>query len=96
MTTVGQTYAPPEYLDSGGLENGKIRTGLALDNSNLYLNKVYTSHYVGNIPLNAKTVRREFMNYFANDGQVPWQNNFVHCHLYFIISLVFLILFKFL
>lgn len=28
--------------------------------------------------LNAKIVRENFMNYFVNEGQVPWQNNFVH------------------
>ena len=75
-TSASQLYAPTESLDSEDIENGTIRVGMTPDNSNMLC--LQRSHIAGNIPLDAKRVRQEFMNYFANEGQVPWQQNFVH------------------
>jgi len=31
----------------------------------------------GNIAKTKKIIREEFMNYFNNEGSVPWQNYFI-------------------
>lgn len=76
MATVNHAYAPPDSLDSEDIENGTIRVGLTSQNSNM--SSLQRSRIAGNIPFDAKQVRQEFMNYFANEGQVPWQEHFVH------------------
>lgn len=76
MSTVSQTYAPHDSFASEDIENGTISVGFTSENSNML--HLQRSHNPGNIPLNAKQVREEFMKYFTNEGEVPWQYNFVH------------------
>jgi hypothetical protein len=76
LSAVSQTYAAPDSLDSEDIENGTVLVGLTSGNSNIL--PLQRSCTTGNIPFHAKEVRQEFMNYFANEGQVPWQQNFVH------------------
>ena len=70
------SYAPPDSVASEDLENGLVNPGLTSDNSRMV--PLLNSHVSGNLPSNAKQVRREFMEYFNNEGQVPWQQRFVY------------------
>jgi len=74
MSTVSQMYAPSKCIDSEDINNDTFRTGLSSSNSNML--PLQCSANIGNIPTNAKQVRREFMNYFNTDGQVPKQDNY--------------------
>lgn len=66
-------YAPSDCMDSEDIDNGTFRTGLSSSNSNML--PLQCSANSGNIPTNAKQVRREFINYFNTDGQVPWHRS---------------------
>lgn len=76
MSTVSETYASSESLASEDIENGTTHVGSTSTDSNM--SPLQRSNMAGNIPSHAKQVRQDFMNYFVNEGQVPWQINFVH------------------
>lgn len=68
-------YSPPECFDIENTENGTVHAGMQTDDSNLVrldnrLQAISTT--------TAKNVRDDFVRYFANEGQVPWQSNFIH------------------
>ena len=75
ISALGHTYAPQESLASEDIEHGTINTGFTLEDSNM---EPLLRSRVGNASLNAKQAREGFMNYFVNEGQVPWQHNFIH------------------
>lgn len=76
MSTVSHTYAPTDCMDYEELESGTIHFGLSSENSNVL--PLERNHVSGDMPINAKQVRQNFLTYFNNEGQVPWQENFVH------------------
>lgn len=76
MSTVRETYAPPDSFHSEDIESGTTRPGLTPGNSNMI--PLQRSHIAGDMPFYAKQVRQQFMEYFNIEGQVPWQENFVH------------------
>lgn len=79
-----QTYTPTEHLDNENQETGVLSNGLRItvtDLTNLQVsyNNRSSSH-------SAKVIREEFMQYFNNEGAVPWQNkvieNYLSCFIY--------------
>lgn len=68
------TYSPPESHDMEMFDEGTIIQGSTLADSHMIsLDK----RQQGNVTNAAKRVRDNFINYFVNEGQVPWQSNFV-------------------
>lgn len=74
MSTSHNFYAPSECYDHEDRENGTVTSGLNTTQSNM--NHLHRRNY-GNITNAAKIIRQEFINYFNNEGSVPWQNDFV-------------------
>lgn len=69
------SYSPPDSLDSENFDDGIIIQGsTSVDSPILDLDKKHP----GNMINAAKKTKENFMNYFVNEGQVPWQNKFVH------------------
>lgn len=69
------SYAPQNCFYREGIANGSITTlGYNVENSNVHSLDCRNS---GNIANTAKQVREDFMNYFCNEGTVPWQNKFI-------------------
>jgi len=75
MKSAPNTYAPTEVLDYDDIENGITTFGLDSQDSNMDRLDRRTQ---GNTNNAAKNVREDFMSYFSNEGQVPWQLNFVY------------------
>lgn len=67
-------YSPSECFDQENAENGTILPGLHAGDHMIPLNR----RGYGNTALNAKNIREQFMDYFSNEGSVPWQNNFIN------------------
>jgi hypothetical protein len=57
MSTVSQTYAPPDSLDTEDIENSTIRVGLTSENS--HMSPLQRSLIAGNMSFHAKQVRQE-------------------------------------
>ena len=74
MDSVQKTYAPPECFDSDNIEEGITNFGLHSRDSNM---ESLDRRTYGNNTNAAKNVREDFMSYFVNEGQVPWQLNFI-------------------
>ncbi|CAI6355913.1 unnamed protein product [Macrosiphum euphorbiae] len=69
---VPSSYAPPECFDRENTSEGTILTGYEAQNDHTYgLNR----SNLGKPPRSAKELREDFMRYFANEGQVPWQQD---------------------
>ena len=68
MKSVPNSYSPPESFDRVNMEDGTIVSGFHTSNR----------RNPGNTSNDAKKVRQDFINYFVNEGQVPWQNNFIN------------------
>lgn len=74
MKTLPSCYASSECFDSENRDEGSTTSGYEANNVYVYgLNR----NNPGNMARAAKKVREDFMNYFANEGQVPWQLNFI-------------------
>lgn len=72
LKMVPSSYAPPECFDRENTSEGTILTGYEAQNDHTYgLNR----SNLGNPPRSAKELREDFMKYFANEGQVPWQQD---------------------
>ncbi|CAK1591625.1 unnamed protein product [Parnassius mnemosyne] len=67
-------YSPPEILDREFFDNGTIIQGVtSADSDMIDLDR----RHQGNITNAAKKTREDFMKYFVNEEQVPWQDNFI-------------------
>lgn len=75
IKSVPNFYSPPEFFDRENLENGIVSQGYTSINSNMERLDRRNSENISNA---AKKVREDFMNYFVNEGRIPWQNNFIH------------------
>lgn len=70
-----KSYAPHEYFYRENYENGTIISEVYnIQNSTMENLERRNS---GNTLKAAKIVRENFMNYFNQEGTVPWQNNYV-------------------
>lgn len=74
MSSSRNFYAPSECYDQEDRENGTITPGLNTMQSNM---NHLCRRNCGNITNAAKMVRQDFINYFNNEGSIPWQNDFV-------------------
>ena len=74
MTTSFSSYASSDSFDRENLEGGTTSLGLTTRST---LEPLQRSHQ-GDAQRTAKQIRNEFMNYFVNEGKVPWQDNFIH------------------
>ncbi|KAL4097421.1 hypothetical protein QTP88_022204 [Uroleucon formosanum] len=69
------SYAPQKCFYQEDIENGSVTTnGYNVEKSNIYN---LDRRNPGNIANTAKQVRENFMNYFCDEGIVPWQNKFI-------------------
>lgn len=68
------SYTNPDCFDREDYDTGTIIPGCTTDISTM---EPLERRNVGNISRTPKKIREEFMNYFNNEGQVPWQNNFI-------------------
>lgn len=75
MKSVPDIYAPTEVFDRDHLEDGITNLGLHSQDSNMHGLDRRTQ---GNTSNAAKNIRQDFMSFFSNEGQVPWQLNFIH------------------
>lgn len=64
-------YTPTGILDYEDTIEGTLSLGLRTDDTNL--TDIEKGHY-RNISIDAKQTREEFLQYFNNEGTVPWQN----------------------
>lgn len=76
MTTTRETYAPSDSLQSEEIDKDIARPGFTSESSNMM--PLQRTNIGGNISNQAKEVRLKFVEYFNNEGQVPWQHNFIH------------------
>jgi hypothetical protein len=74
MKSVQSYYSPPECFDRENTDDGTTATGF--DTENCRMDNLDRRH-PGKIANAAKNVREAFMRYFVNEGQVPWQSNFI-------------------
>lgn len=74
MESVPQTHAPPDCFDSDNIDEGSTKFGLHSRDSNM---ERLDRRTYGNNTNATKNVREGFMSYFVNEGQVPWQRNFI-------------------
>ena len=70
--TSPDTYTPPECFDTEDLQNGTVTAGLRSNSSSMATLKRGNNR---NHQLTGKEVRSQFMEYFNNEGKVPWQDN---------------------
>jgi len=70
--TSPDTYTPPECFDTEDLQNGTVTAGLRSNPSSMATLKMGSNR---NLQLTGKEVRSQFMEYFNNEGKVPWQDN---------------------
>ena len=75
IKSVPNSYSPPESFDRENTEDGTIASGFHTSNSTM---ENLNPRNPGNTPNDAKKVRQDFINYFVNEGQVPWQNSFIN------------------
>lgn len=68
------SYTNPDCFDREDYDTGTIIPGCTTDISTM---EPLERRNVGNISRTPKKIREEFMNRFNNEGQVPWQNNFI-------------------
>lgn len=68
------SYYQPECFDTENCDEGTITQGFDTANSAMVN---LERRNLGNPSVAAKTVREDFMNYFVNEGSIPWQNNFI-------------------
>jgi len=68
------SYSPPETHDTEMFDYGTIILGSTSTGS--YMIDL-DRRQQGNVTNAAKRIRESFMDYFVNEGQVPWQSNFV-------------------
>jgi hypothetical protein len=67
----GVQYTPSTAVGAEDLNTGEIIEGdWRIDSNPLRLRVLHS--FVGNAPLDAKTVRNRYALYFENAGQVPW------------------------
>lgn len=74
MKCVTNRYAPPECFDRENTEEGTKTLGFQTVDSMECLER----RAFGNTASAGKNIREAFMSYFVNEGQVPWQNNFIN------------------
>lgn len=67
-------YTPATCLDVENLQTGDILLGLRPE-SNTFHDLQNSSHR--HASTEATRIREKFMNYFTNEGSVPWQQNFI-------------------
>ena len=70
--TSADTYTPSECFDTEDLQNGTVTAGLRSNISNMATLKRGNNR---NHQLTGKYVRSQFVEYFKNEGKVPWQDN---------------------
>jgi len=70
--TSPDTYTPPESFDTEDLQNGTVTAGLRSNPSSMTTLKRGNNR---SRQLTRKEVRSQFMEYFNNEGKVPWQDN---------------------
>jgi len=70
--TSPDTYTPSECFDTEDLQNGTVTAGLRSNPSSMATLKRGNSR---NHQLTGKEVRSQFVEYFNNKGNVPWQDN---------------------
>lgn len=68
-------YAPPECIDREDREEGIVTPGYDTRNSNM---EELERSIHGNTLNAAKRVRENLVDYFVNEGQVTWQDSFIH------------------
>lgn len=70
-----KSYAPQECFYQESSENGNIISeGYNIQNSTM---ENLERRNPGNTLNTAKIIRENFMNYFNQEGTVPWQDNYV-------------------
>lgn len=67
-------YAPSDCYDRERIDNGTILEGYDSSNSAM---EPLDARNLENIAKTPNIIREEFMNYFNNEGSVPWQNYFI-------------------
>ena len=65
-------YSQSECFDIENLENGTVTAGLRSQPSSMATLKRGNNR---NHQLTGKEVRKQFVEYFNNEGKVPWQDN---------------------
>ena len=75
IKTVPNSYSPPDCFDRENTEDGTTVSGFQTNNSNM---ESLNNRTQGNTTNDAKKVREDFINYFVNEGAVPWQNYFIN------------------
>jgi len=70
--TSPDTYTPSECFDTEDLQHGTVTEGLRNNPSNMATPKKGNNR---NHQLTAKEIRRQFVEYFNNEGKVPWQDS---------------------
>ena len=73
--SVPNSYSPPDCFDQENTQDGTIVSKFHTSNSNM---ESLNQRNPGNTPNDAKKVRQDFINYFVDEGQVPWQNNLIN------------------
>ncbi|XP_025191748.1 uncharacterized protein LOC112591999 [Melanaphis sacchari] len=71
---VPNLYAPTDGFDREQIDNGTTLEGY--DSSNSAMEPLDAKN-PRNIAKTSKMIKEEFMNYFNNEGSVPWQNYFI-------------------
>ncbi|XP_050664336.1 uncharacterized protein LOC126964989 [Leptidea sinapis] len=74
MKTSESSYCQQECFDVENVDDGSITQGYDTMNSAIVN---LQRRNLGNTSIAAKKVREEYMEYFASEGSVPWQNNFI-------------------
>jgi hypothetical protein len=70
--TSPDTYTPSECFDTEDLQNGTVTAGLRSNPSSTATLKKGNKR---NHQLTGNEVRSQFVEYFNNEGKVPWQDN---------------------
>lgn len=74
MKSVQSYYSPPECFNHENTDDGTTATGFHTGNCRM---DNLDRRNPGKIANAAKNVQEVFMRYFVNEGQVPWQSNFI-------------------
>lgn len=74
MKTSESSYCQQECFDVENVDEGSITQGYDTTDSAIFN---LQRRNLGNTSIAAKKVREEYMEYFASEGSVPWQNNFI-------------------
>ena len=70
-----RTYAPVNLMYGENTQDGSV-TSVGCDSTQSNMIPLNRGNR-GNICSDAKETRESFMNYFMNDGQIPWQKNHI-------------------